>query len=148
MTAAPPDGAAGGARHREPVSGAVLFVRYAFPPNSHGYCGPSDNTGFFEYGVTGMVDPGLRLMAQAFAGAWPYLELIAGSVGVPDPLDRRVVEAYWVGNDLLDRLPSFDMGNSMEERFRHRAGPHFGHLADGVVAGGLPHHSFHVFCVY
>jgi uncharacterized protein DUF6390 len=130
------------------VSGPVLFVRYAFPPNSHGYCGPSDNTGFFEYGVTGVVDPGLRLMAQAFAGAWPYLELIAGSAGVPDPLDHRVVEAYWVGNDLLDRLPAFDIGNSMEERFRHRAGPHFGHLADGVVAGGVPHHSFHVFCVY
>jgi uncharacterized protein DUF6390 len=135
-------------RHHEPASGPVLFVRYAFPPNSHGYCGPSDNTGFFEYGVSGTVDRGFRQMAQAFAGAWPYLELIAGCAHIADPLDRRVVEAYWVGNGLLERTPAFAMGGSMEERFRHRAGPHFGELAEGVVAGGVPHHSFHVFCVY
>ena len=24
------------------VTGPVLFARYAFPPNSHGYCGPAD----------------------------------------------------------------------------------------------------------
>ncbi|MFN0280563.1 MAG: DUF6390 family protein [Kineosporiaceae bacterium] len=130
------------------MSGAGMFVRYAFPPNSHGYCGPGDSNGFFEYGIAGQVDPGLRQMAQAFAGAWPYLELIAGASGIADPLDRRVVEAYWVGNALLDRLPTFDVGGSMEDRFRQRAGPRFGHVADGVNAGGVPHHSFHVFCVY
>ncbi|MGZ5373161.1 MAG: DUF6390 family protein, partial [Aeromicrobium sp.] len=25
------------------VPGPVLFARYAFPPNSHGYCGPADH---------------------------------------------------------------------------------------------------------
>ncbi len=133
---------------RDEVPGPQLFVRYAFPPNSHGYCGPGDATGFFEYGVSGTVDPGLRQMAQAFAGAWPYLELIAGATGVADPLDRRVVEAYWVGNRLLDQVGMSPMGGSMEDRFRHRAGLGFSRLADGVVAGGVPHHSFHVFCIY
>ena len=75
-------------------------------------------------------------------------ESVPDPVGLDDPLDRRVVEAYWVGNGLLERTPAFAMGGSMEERFRHRAGPHFGQLAEGVVAGGVPHHSFHVFCVY
>ncbi len=131
-----------------PASGPELFVRYAFPPNSHGYCGPGDATGFFAYGVSGAFDGGFRQMARAFAGAWPYLELIAGSSGIRDPLDRSVVEAYWVGNRLLDRMPVGDVGGSMEERYRYRAGPRFPRLADGVVAGGLPHHSFHVFCVY
>jgi hypothetical protein len=125
-----------------------LFVRYAFPPNSHGYCGPGDSQSFLEYGVTGAIDPGFRLLAQAFAGAWPYLELIAGGTGIDDPLDRRVVEAYWVGNPLLDRVGTLHIGNSMEERFRHRAGPRFSSLAEGVQAGGVPHHSFHVFCIY
>ena len=59
--------------------GPTLFVRYAFPPNSHGYCGPGDSAGFLGYGLAGVVDPGFRQMAQAFAGAWPYLELIAGT---------------------------------------------------------------------
>ena len=130
------------------TSGPLLFVRYAFPPNSHGYCGPADSTAFFEYGVSGAVDGGLRAQAREFAGAWPYLELIAGATGCSDPLDRRVVEAYWVGNPLLDRVGTSAMGGSMEERFRHQAGPRFSLLADGVISGGVPHHSFVVFCIY
>lgn len=130
------------------VPGPVLFVRYAFPPNSHGYCGPADNASFFEYGANGIVDGGLQAMAREFAGAWPYLELIAGAAGLADPLDRRVVEAYWVGNPLLDRVGVAAVGGSMEERFRHRAGPRFSSLTEGVLAGGVPHHSFHVFCIY
>ncbi len=126
----------------------MLFVRYAFPPNHHGYCGPDDSATFFEYGATGTVDGGLRAQAREFAGAWPYLELIAGATGVPDPLDRRVVEAYWVGNRLLDQVGVSHIGNSMEERFRFRSGPRFTSLTEGVLAGGVPHHSFHVFCIY
>ena len=34
------------------VSGAVSFVRYAFPPNYHGACGPADFRGLFEYAPT------------------------------------------------------------------------------------------------
>jgi hypothetical protein len=130
------------------VQGPVLFARYAFPPNSHGYCGPADNQAFFEYGASGTADRGLRLMAEAFAGAWPYLELIAGATGLADPLDPRVVEAYWVGNPLLERVSSTLVGNSMEERFRRRSGPRFANLTEGVLAGGRPTHCFHVFCIY
>jgi hypothetical protein len=130
------------------TSGPLLFVQYAFPPNHHGYCGPADSTAFFEYGVSGTVDGGLRAQAREFAGAWPYLELIAGATGCSDPLDRRVVEAYWVGNPLLDRIGTTAIGGSMEDRFRHRAGPRFSNLTDGVIAGGVPHHSFVVFCIY
>ena len=61
------------------VPGPVLFARYAFPPNSHGYCGPGDHESFFSYGVAGADDRGLRELARQFAGAWPYLELIAAA---------------------------------------------------------------------
>jgi Family of unknown function (DUF6390) len=130
------------------VPGPVLFVRYAFPPNQHGYCGPADSASFFEYGVTGTVDGGLTALSRQFAGAWPYLELIAGATGSPDPLDRRVVEAYWVGNPLLDHIGVSNIAGSMDQRFRRRAGPGFSNLAESVVGGGVPHHSFVVFCVY
>jgi hypothetical protein len=46
------------------VPGPVLFVRYAFPPNSHGYCGPGDHESFFSYGVAGADDRGLRELAR------------------------------------------------------------------------------------
>ncbi|MEJ7744140.1 MAG: DUF6390 family protein [Nocardioidaceae bacterium] len=131
-----------------PVPGPVLFARYAFPPNHHGYCGPADNAAFFEQGVVGEDDGGLRAMAKEFAGAWPYLELIAHGTGLADPLDRRVVEAYWVGSPRLDQIGLPAIGDSMEERFRFRSGPRFSSLAEGVLSGGVPHHSFAVFCIY
>ena len=130
------------------VPGPVLFARYAFPPNSHGFCGPSDHTAFFEYGVAGADDRGLRQMSQQFAGAWPYLQLIASATGLDDPLDRRVVEAYWVGSPRLDHVDTRAVGNSMEERFRAMTGPRFSTLTESVLAGGVPHHSFAVFCIY
>jgi Family of unknown function (DUF6390) len=130
------------------LPGPLLFVRYAYPPNRLGYCGPADSLAFREYGVAGVVDGGLVQLAQAFTGAWPYLELIAGVSGIADPLDRRVVEAYWVGNRLLDAIPLARIGDSMEERFRPRLGAQFGRLAEGVLEGGVPHHSFHVLGVY
>jgi len=130
------------------TSGPQLFARYAYPPNSLGYCGPADHLALFEYGAAGVTDAGLVELAKGFAGAWPYLELIAGATRIRDPLDRRVVEAYWVGSPLLDTVGAVNIGNSMEDRFRSRTGHQFAHLAEGVVAGGVPHHSFHVFEVY
>ncbi len=132
----------------ERVPGPTLFVRYAFPPNYHGSCGPPDSQALFEYGTAKSYDNGLRDLARQFAGAWPYLELIAQTNGVRDPLDRRVVEAYWVGNQLLDRVGVRPLADSMEERFRRRTGLQFGKLADAALVGGVPHHSYHVFCIY
>ncbi|HKC29816.1 MAG TPA: DUF6390 family protein [Jatrophihabitans sp.] len=129
-------------------AGPIMFVRYAFPPNYHGSCGPPDSQALFEYGASGVVDEGLRNLARQFSGAWPYLRLIASASGVGDPLDRRVVEAYWVGNRLLERVGVRRLADSMDERFRVLTGRQFGHLAETAIEGGVPHHSYHVLCVY
>lgn len=129
-------------------AGVHLFARYAYPPNELGYCGATDHRMLLEYGAAGVTDPGLTDLARSFHGAWPYLELIAGAAGLDDPLDRRVVEAYWVGNRLLERIDVPTFARSLEDRFRKRAGSAWEHLAAAVPVGGLPHHSFHVFCVY
>jgi hypothetical protein len=89
----------------------------------------------------------LRRAATAFAGAWPYLELIAGCVG-RDPLDAEVVEAYWLGGPLLDRVDLLAWGNSSDDRFRARAGFDWDRIAVALNAGGVPNHAFHVFCAY
>jgi len=130
------------------TSGGLLFSRYAYPPNSHGYCGPDKPRELLEHVAAGVDDGDLRHLAKGFEGAWPYLELIAGAAGIGDPLDARVVEAYWIGNPLLDQVSPSLMGGSMEERFRARAGRVWPQLIDAVPAGALPHHSFHVFGIY
>ncbi len=130
------------------VPGPVLFARYAYPPNERGSCGPPQHRTLFEYGAAAEVDPGLRQLAQGFAGAWPYLEFIAGVNHIRDPLDHRVVEAYWLGNQLLDRIDMTTFGNAMIDRFRKQMGRSWSHLQEAIPAGVVPHHSFHVFHVY
>lgn len=129
-------------------TGPLRFARYAYPPNSLGYCGPDDHAALLEYGAAGVTDRGLVELARGFEGAWPYLEVIAGANGLADPLDPRVVEAYWVGNGLLDRVDVRGFGDFLDERFRGRAGRGWASIADTVPAGAVPHHSFHVFLVY
>lgn len=130
------------------LPGPLLFARYAYPPNERGFCGPDDHRELFEYAAAGAADPGLVQLARSFTGPWPYLKLIAGAAGIEDPFDARVVEAYWVGNDLLDRVDMADFGNGMMDRFQKVAGPSWRFLAEGIPAGSVAHHSFHVFGVY
>ncbi len=128
--------------------GLLLFARYAYPPNELGYCGPEDHGALLDYGAAGVVDPGLGELARAFHGPWPYLTLLAGAAGLDDPFDRRLVEAYWVGNELLDRVRMHDFGETVRARFKPIAGRHWSHLAETIPAGAVAHHSFHVFGVY
>ena len=72
-------------------------------PNRLGYCGGDDNRALYDYVVASAVDGGLTELLGRFSGAMPYLRLIARSIGSRDPFDPRVVEAYWIGNDLLQR---------------------------------------------
>ncbi|MGD0853041.1 MAG: DUF6390 family protein [Acidimicrobiales bacterium] len=130
------------------VSGPSLFARYAYPPNELGYCGPRDSGALIESGT----DPGgaalLGHLAHQFDGAWPYLELIAQCNGISDPLDRRVVEAYWVGNALSLRVPAMSLATSLDERFARRSARNFEPLVSAAFTGGVIQHSFHVFAVY
>jgi len=128
--------------------GPLLFARYAYPPNALGLCGADVRRTLLEYGAAGESDGGLEELARTFEGAWPYLELIAGANGIADPLDASVVEAYWVGNELLDRVDGARLVNHVDDRFRGRLGRAREHVDDAVRAGAVPHHCFHVFAVY
>jgi hypothetical protein len=129
-------------------AGPLLFARYAYPPNALRLCGADESTTLLEYGDAHVSDGGLAELARTFDGAWPYLALIAAANGIPDPLDARVVEAYWVGNELLDRVRPHDLACHVEQRFDRRLGRAREHLLGIVAAGAVPHHCFHVFAVY
>src|SRR5512132_906480 len=102
------------------VAGPILFARYAFGPNRLGYCGPDDAAELFGEATNGGDLSALRRLAEQFEGAYPYLELIARANGLSDPLDSRVVEAYWLGNDLLTSVRPADLAGSLDIRFRRR----------------------------
>jgi Family of unknown function (DUF6390) len=129
----------------EPVSGPLTFARFAAPPNVLGYCGTEDHDGFVGNLRAGLDGPELIRLCRSFEGAWPYLELIAWSAGIADPLDPRVVEAYWIGGPLLKRVRPNDFATHLGTRFRGRTEHgEWPWLASKPGGGAVPHHSFHV----
>jgi hypothetical protein len=131
-------------------SGPLLFARYAYGPNALGYCGPDAADELFGEATSGRADAtALRQLASQFEGAYPYLRLIADANGLADPLETRVVEAYWLGNELLDRVSPRRLGDSLDLRFRRRlGGDRWRWLADKPAAGAQPVHAFHVLDVF
>jgi Family of unknown function (DUF6390) len=130
------------------LPGSVLFARYAYPPNELGYCGPEDAAGLLAAGAAGEASADIAARARQFDGAWVYLQLLAEAAGIDDPLDARVVEAYWIGGDLLDRLPTERLHDRLTERFAGQSGGFWNRLGDEARQLARAHHSFHVFAVY
>jgi hypothetical protein len=131
------------------ASGPVRFARYAYGPNRLGYCGPDDAAALWQQAVEGTAEVGLRDLARQFEGAWPYLRLIADANGIRDELDARVVEAYWLGNDLLEAVTPNLLGRSLEVRFRSRLDSSTWHWLKSKAPGGArPMHAFHVLDVF
>lgn len=119
-------------------AGVDLFARYAHAPNALGFCGPSSGVGGSEEQV--------RAAARRFSGAWPYLQVLARLTGTEDPLDARLVEAYWLGRDL--GIDNERFGKELLEVIGPQAGHYWTHLTPELLASGSPDHGFHVFGVY
>ena len=132
-----------------PPSGLLSFIRYAFMPNHLGYCGGNDQEVLFDHATAGRPDTRLAPLLAKFSGAVPYLRTIAAANGIRDPFDPRVVEAYWLGNDLLERVEAADLHRSLEERFgRQLTGKVKEQVLRKPPQGAKPYHLFHVLDVY
>ncbi len=130
-----------------PADGPARFARFAYPPNALGFCGPDrpdDLRDLADRAATGPEPVAeLRRLARVFEGAFPYLQLLAGCAHRDDPLAAEVVEAYWIGNRLLGQVSTVDLGRSVDDRFRRRAGRGWGALRAAIPAG-CANHAFHV----
>jgi hypothetical protein len=132
-----------------PLAGMLRFIRYGFMPNRLRYCGGDENRLLFDHAVEHVVDGGLRGHLRKFTGALPYLQLIARANGIPDPFDPSVVDAYWIGNSLIDRVEVRQLYDSLLERFGKQLRGRTRDLVLGKApAGARPHHSFHVLDVH
>lgn len=133
----------------EATSGMLSFVRYAFMPNHLGYCGGAESEVLFEHATDGKPDDRLIPLLAKFGGALPYLQTIAAANGIRSPFDARVVEAYWIGNDLLEAVDARRLHKSLADRFGNdlpaKLRPHVMHKP---TEGARPHHFFHVADVY
>ncbi len=125
------------------AAGAQMFARYAYAPNALGYCGP-------PLGATlrdGRVDDVLRA-ARRFSGAWPYLRVLSRLTGISDPLDRHLVESYWLGGGVGARVPATQFFDELLAIIGPQAGRYWSHLTPELADEAAGNHCFHVFGVY
>jgi hypothetical protein len=126
-------------------SGATRFARYAFPPNELGYCGPEDASVLLQHATDGGASVEVASRARQFEGAWAYLSALSDATGL-EPLDPLVVEAYWVGNDLLGKVDPQALLEGLRCRLRSQTGGLLGRVVPSPDV--LANHGFHVFAVY
>lgn len=88
---------------------------------------------------------------KAFRTMHPYLKHIAEANNIKDPFDDRVVEAYWIGNELLDSIEKKRFREHLLEnlQIKKRIGSRsFEQVCEKIKQGAVPHHSFHVFDIW
>ena len=133
------------------MDGVIRCSRYAFGPNRLHYCGPDANQEIYGYIKEGTSDAGLKHLLGEFETMYPYLKHIAQANNIADPLDVGVVDAYWIGNSLLERAKMGGLYKHLTEglRIHQRMSPkNFSYLRKKVEQNALPHHSFHVLNVW
>lgn len=133
------------------MDGILRCSRYAFGPNRLHYCGPNQSREVKGYLNDGSVDDGLKEILSKFETMYPYLAHIAHANRIADPLDERVVEAYWIGNELLEHIDKREFHRHLSEGLglKKRLGEKGFSLVEGKIGeGALPHHSFHVLDVW
>ncbi len=131
--------------------GLITCARYALPPNHLEYCGPLKSGEIQAYLRESASDENLSLIISQFETLYPYLTFIAHENGIADPFDQRVVEAYWIGNELLKKLTQkslyahFADSLSLKKRLTSKE---LGWLIGKIPQGALAHHTFHVLNVF
>ncbi|MEK7181072.1 MAG: DUF6390 family protein [Patescibacteria group bacterium] len=133
------------------MNGILRCSRYAFGPNRLHYCGPDANQEIGSYIKEGASDPGLEHLLRGFETMYPYLLHIADSNGIKDPFDERVVEAYWIGSDLLESIGKKKFyqhlidGLGLKKKLGQKS---FEVISAKLGLGAVPHHSFHVLDIW
>ncbi len=129
--------------------GHRLFACYASAPNARGYCGPPAGAAALQaVACGGGAGVDVRTLATRFSGAWPYQCLIAEQAGIDDPLDERVVRAYWTGNHMTHEIDARRLGEQLLRRFAGQAGGYWSHVNEELLDEVTPTHAFHVLGVY
>jgi hypothetical protein len=128
--------------------GLELAIRFSFITNKLQYCGPGSAQHVFLYYLEHKDNADdVREAFSRFEGLWSYLTSIAEK-HKKDPLDYDVVEAYWIGNSLLDSFSREDNANIIRKLTARGLPKSIGEACiKKLPEGFVPHHNFNVFYV-
>lgn len=139
--------------YSDSISGFKIAALFGFRPHYLGLCGPTQarQQKLLQKFLQGKITVAkMRPVFRKFLSAYSYYKLIARSNKIKNPFDEKVVSAYWIGNELLDKVKTGDLRQMIAKEF---GGP--GLLPKkiaiekaGVIPhGSKPHHSFHVLAI-
>lgn len=134
-------------KKKKDLVGLKKAFQYGYVPCKLGLCGPNDKKKFaiitdFLHGRDDLAGKAEKILRE-FKGAFPYYQLIASVNKISDPFDRRVIEAYWLGNSLLGKIKGNDLRKMMTAKFLS-----MGHVSkekiENIPDKSLAYHNFHV----
>ncbi len=133
------------------MNGLEMAALYGLKPQELGFCGPKEKQANlvlsnFLQGKS-VKKSEVRDILRQFVSAFGYLKLIARKNDIRDPFNVSVVEAYWIGNELLNKVTLEDLRSLVIDEFT-KPGLLKKEDAESKVAnlpeGSLAHHSWHV----
>ena len=127
------------------MNGVQLCARFSIATNRLNYCGPPGaETGLARTILHGEEAKATEDALRKFEALEPYLEAIAAKHG-REPFDPDVVEAYWIGNELLEGFGQDDFRGILEHlQRRGLTRGILNRLVAGLPERPIPHHTFHV----
>lgn len=125
--------------------GVELAVRFAYGPNILELCGTSNRAdSFLRYLKRRDNGKEVKRILEDFEGMPAYLGCLAELFG-RDRFDYDIVEAYWIGNELLDRVEQDNIETIIKGLMGRGLPPSIGmDLIGGLIQGLVPHHDFSV----
>jgi len=133
-------------------NGLLLCAKYAVPPNFFGYCGPDENQSLRQHLQENLADKEINHILAEFETLYPYLQLISRENNINDPFDEKVVEAYWLGNNLLEKVSNNQYIPFLNERLKAEkklSNVTYQKLRTNLLKTKfLPHHNFHVVNIF
>jgi len=129
------------------MGGMKMAAQFALMPNNLGHCGSDWFAGVFGRYIAGKAEAWeVKNELRNFDAHFGYLRLIAECNNLK-LFDRKVVEAFWLGNRLLEKVERKDMQRLLIEEFKGNGTMterRTRELAANLPEGTVPHHSFHV----
>jgi hypothetical protein len=82
--------------------------------------------------------PNIKEILETFEGSLFYYKLIAKENKISNHFDEKVVKAYWIGNELLERVRISKLKEVVAKKLKKPK------LAEKLPESSRVHHSFHV----
>jgi hypothetical protein len=125
------------------TAGTLFHAKHAFMPNKLGYCGPDDRGMILRCLQESSINEKLISTLKNFEAAYPFIHLI-GKSNDREPFDRKVTDAYWIGNDLLENVATEEFYNFTLNELKKKNGEEIRSLFLNLRDKAIPHHTFYV----